>query len=68
MAAAPAVIYLLNEWFSKFVLQINIGAGVFLIAIGATLFITFFAVSIQAVRAAMMNPARFVHGKIPSLG
>jgi putative ABC transport system permease protein len=58
LMAVPAVIQLMNQWLGKFVLRVNIGAGIFLLAIGTTLFVTFFAVSIQAIKAAMMNPAK----------
>lgn len=55
-AAVPAVIPAMKSWLSKFAFHVDLGPGVFLLAIGITLLITLIAVSIQAIRAAMMNP------------
>ncbi len=55
--AVPAIIPLMNGWLEKFAFKVELGPGVFIVAIGLTLLITLIAVSVQAIRAAMMNPA-----------
>lgn len=55
--AVPAVMPMMKEWLDKFAFHIDLGPGVFLVAIGLTLLVTMLAVSVQAIRAAMMNPA-----------
>jgi len=57
LVAVPLVLPLMDQWLGKFAFRVEIGPGVFVLAIGFTLCITLLAVSIQAVRAAMMNPA-----------
>jgi len=54
--AAPVAYYLLGEWLSGFAYQIEINAVPFVLAICLTLLITLFAVSSQAIKAALTNP------------
>lgn len=56
IVAVPVVIPFMNTWLDKFAFRIDIGVGVFVLAIGLTFAVTVLAVSIQAIRAAMMNP------------
>lgn len=57
VVATAAALPLMNKWLGKFAYRIEPGADVFAIAAIATLLVTVFAVSIQALRAARMNPA-----------
>lgn len=57
LAAVPLVIPMMNSWLNRFAFHIDLGPEVFAAAIVITLAITVLAVSIQAIRAAMMNPA-----------
>lgn len=57
VAAVPVVVPMMSRWLGKFAFHIDLGPGVFLVAIGVTLLVTILAVSIQAIRAATMNPA-----------
>ncbi|GHN01700.1 ABC transporter permease [Cytophagales bacterium WSM2-2] len=54
--AVPMVIPVINKWLTKFAYKINIGPEVFLLATGLVLLVTLVAVSIQVIRAAVMNP------------
>lgn len=56
--AIPLVIPLMNKWLLKFAFRISIGPNAFIFSIGITLIITLLAVSLQAVKAAMINPAQ----------
>jgi putative ABC transport system permease protein len=57
VVAIPAVVPLMNDWLEKFAFRISIGPGVFIFAVMITLAITVLAVSIQAIKVAMTNPA-----------
>ena len=53
----PTAYYFIEHlWLSSFVYRTDIGAGPFLIAAGACLFIAFATASYQAIRAAMIDP------------
>ena len=56
--AVPAILPLIKQWLAKFAFKIEIGPMIFVEAIAITLAITAAAVSIQAIRAAMINPAK----------
>jgi len=56
--AIPAVLFVIERWLGKFAFKIDVGPLVFVEAIFITLVITLAAVSLQAVRAAMISPAR----------
>lgn len=58
LIAVPVVIPVMTGWLKKFAFHIEIGPGVFLIAVAITLAITVLAVSIQAIRVATTNPAQ----------
>lgn len=55
--AIPLVLKLMNAWLGKFAYKIDVGPGIFILATAITLAITLLAVSIQTIRAAMLNPA-----------
>lgn len=57
LVAVPVMIPLLHAWLKKFAFRIEIGPGIFFTAVLITLGVTVLAVSVQAVKAAMRNPA-----------
>lgn len=56
--AAPAAWYLMSTWLKDFVYRIDIGVGVFLIAIVISIFIAWLTVGYKALRAATVNPVK----------
>ncbi|MEO5594912.1 MAG: ABC transporter permease [Chitinophagaceae bacterium] len=56
--AVPVAWYLMNGWLQNFVYRIHIGAGVFLMAIFASLLIAWITVGYRAVKAALANPVK----------
>lgn len=56
--AIPVAWYFMNSWLQNFVYRISIGAGVFVLAIVASLIIAWITVGYRAVRAAMANPVK----------
>lgn len=56
--AVPVLLPLVKQWLARFAFRIDVGPMIFVEAIAITLGITLAAVSIQAVRAAMINPAK----------
>lgn len=58
LIAIPAIIPLMNQWLQKFAFRVDLGPSVFIYAIMLTLLITIVAVSFQAVKVAMGNPAK----------
>lgn len=56
--AAPAAWYLMNNWLKDFAYKINIGTGVFLIAITASILIAWITVGYKAFKAAVANPVK----------
>jgi len=57
VVAAPAAYVLMQRWLEDFAYRIDIGPGVFVLAIAATLAVALATVSAQALRAAWMDPA-----------
>ncbi|MEM9389291.1 MAG: ABC transporter permease [Bacteroidota bacterium] len=57
LIAVPVVYYPMKEWLSGFPYQVEIGIAPFVLALTLTGIITLLAVSGQALKAAMMNPA-----------
>ncbi len=55
--AIPAAIYFTDGWLNSFAYKIDPGIGVFVLSVGIVLIVTLSAVSIQALRAASINPA-----------
>lgn len=56
--SVPLMIPVMNQWLQKFAFRVDLGASVFVYAITLTLMITVLAVSIQAFKVAMGNPAK----------
>jgi putative ABC transport system permease protein len=56
--AAPVAWYLMSNWLQSFVYRIDIGAGVFLLAIFSSIMIAWLTVGYRAVKAAMANPVK----------
>lgn len=56
--AAPVAWYLMNSWLQNFVFRVDIGIGVFLLTIIATIIIAWVTVGYKAIRAALVNPVK----------
>jgi ABC-type antimicrobial peptide transport system permease subunit len=56
--AAPAAWYMMSSWLQSFVFRIDIGAGVFLLAIFSSVLIAWLTVGYKAIKAAMANPVK----------
>jgi predicted permease len=56
--AAPAAWYLMHTWLKDFAYRINIGMGVFVIAILVSVLIAWITVGYKALRAATVNPVK----------
>jgi ABC-type antimicrobial peptide transport system permease subunit len=56
LIAIPASYIFLSKWLQNYAYRIGMPAWVFLIAVVATLFIAFSAVSFESVKAALANP------------
>lgn len=58
LLAAPLSWFFMNDWLSAFEYQVSIGAGVFLIAGGASVLVALLTVSYHSLRAAYANPVQ----------
>ncbi len=58
LIAIPVAWYFMNGWLQNFVYKINIGMGVFLLAIFSSLLIAWITVGYRAIRAALANPVQ----------
>ncbi len=56
--AVPAAWYLMHTWLQNFVYKIDIGIGVFIIAILASVIIAWVTVGYKAFKAAIVNPVQ----------
>jgi putative ABC transport system permease protein len=56
--AAPLAWWVMNGWLQDFKYREEIGAGIFLLAIGATLFIAAVTVGYRSISAALMDPVK----------
>ncbi|MDB4901483.1 MAG: FtsX-like permease family protein [Mucilaginibacter sp.] len=54
--AAPIGYYAMHNWLQNYAYHINIGAGIFIIAIAASVSIAAITISYQAIKAALINP------------
>ena len=58
LVAVPVGWYIMNGWLQNFVYRIDMGIGVFVLAIVASLTIAWITVGYRAVRAALANPVK----------
>ena len=58
LVAVPVGWYIMNGWLQNFVYRIDMGLGVFVLAIVASLTIAWITVGYRAVRAALANPVK----------
>ncbi|MBC8153540.1 MAG: ABC transporter permease [Bacteroidetes bacterium] len=56
--AAPLAWYVMTGWLQDFEYRITLGPGIFGIAIAATVLVAALTVSVQSVKAALMNPVK----------
>ncbi len=56
--AAPVAWYFMNNWLQGFAYKINIGMGVFVLAIMASFLIALVTVGYRAIKAALANPVK----------
>jgi putative ABC transport system permease protein len=56
--AAPVAWYMMSSWLETFVYRIDIGAGVFILAIFSSVLIAWITVGYKAIRAAVANPVK----------
>lgn len=56
LVAAPLAYYIMDSWLQNFVFRIKISAGVFIIAILASVIIAWITVGYKSLRAALRNP------------
>lgn len=56
--AVPVAWYFMNQWLQNFAYRVNIGIGVFVLAILASLVIAWITVGYRAVKAALANPVQ----------
>ena len=56
--AAPLAWYMMSDWLETFVYRVDIGAGVFILAIFSSILIAWMTVGYKAIRAAMSNPVK----------
>ena len=56
--AAPVAYFIMHAWLNNFVFRINMGAGVFLLAILISIIIAWISVGYKAIRAALANPVK----------
>ena len=58
VGAAPLAWYVMNGWLQDFQYRITLGPGIFLIAIVATVLVAALTVSLQSIKASLMNPVQ----------
>lgn len=56
--AAPVGWYMMNSWLENFAYHVNIGAGIFLVAIAASFIIAALTIASQTIKAALANPVK----------
>ncbi len=56
--AAPVGWYFMNKWLQSFTYKINLGPGIFIFAITASVIIAGLTVGYKAIRAALANPVK----------
>jgi len=56
--ASPAAYFIMQSWLDKFAYRINIGFGIFLATIAASLLVAWLAVGYRAIKVANSNPVK----------
>ncbi len=56
--ASPLAYYFMHKWLENFTYKVDLGIGVFLVAILFSIFIAWITVGYRAIRAAMANPVK----------
>jgi len=56
--AVPVAWYMMSSWLNNFVFRINIGVGVFALAIVASVIVAWLTVGYKSVKAALSNPVK----------
>jgi putative ABC transport system permease protein len=54
--ASPVAFYFMHGWLQAYYYRISIGPGVFIVSAAAAVVVTIITISLQAIRAALMNP------------
>jgi putative ABC transport system permease protein len=58
LVAVPVGYYFMHSWLENFAYHVNIGKGIFLIAVGISFSIATITISFQAIKAALSNPVK----------
>ncbi|RFS16303.1 ABC transporter permease [Emticicia sp. C21] len=58
LIAAPVGYYFMHNWLKEFEFKIDLGPGIFILAIASSIIIAWITVSYQAIRAALVNPIK----------
>ena len=58
LIAAPLGYFIMNNWLQNFAYQVNIHAGIFVVAILASFLIAGITISYQAIKAVVVNPVK----------
>jgi len=58
LLSVPFSWFIMDRWLEGFAFRVNIGVGVFLLAGGMALLISWITVSYQSIRAAIVNPIK----------
>ncbi len=58
LIAAPAGYFIMYKWLNNYAYHIDIGAGIFFIAIAASFIIAALTIAYQTIKAAMVNPVK----------
>jgi ABC-type antimicrobial peptide transport system permease subunit len=56
--AVPVAYYLMNGWLNNFVFRVNMGPGVFVLAIAASIILAWLTVGYKSIKAALSNPVK----------
>jgi putative ABC transport system permease protein len=56
--AAPIAWFLMNSWLSNFAYRVDIGAGVFILAVGVSVIVAWLTVGYKSIKAASANPVK----------
>jgi ABC-type antimicrobial peptide transport system permease subunit len=61
--AAPVGYYAMHNWLQNYAYHIDINAGIFVVAIAASICIALITISYQAIKAALVNPVKSLHSE-----